>query len=98
MEQSYQAIVDFSELHDYIHMPVKHYSSGMYMRLGFSVAIHVQPDLLIVDEILAVGDQAFQNKCTQRVYQMISTSRGDGHHGQSQPGEHSHHLFAGGVD
>jgi ABC-type polysaccharide/polyol phosphate transport system ATPase subunit len=71
MEQSYQAIVDFSELHDYIHMPVKHYSSGMYMRLGFSVAIHVQPDLLIVDEILAVGDQAFQNKCTQRVYQMI---------------------------
>jgi len=70
MDFCYQDIVDFSELHDYIHMPVKHYSSGMYMRLGFSVAIHVQPELLIVDEILAVGDQAFQNKCIERIYQM----------------------------
>ncbi|MBP8002584.1 MAG: ABC transporter ATP-binding protein [Chloroflexi bacterium] len=71
VEKSYQAIVDFSELHDYIHMPVKHYSSGMYMRLGFSVAIHVQPEILIIDEILAVGDQAFQNKCIERVYELI---------------------------
>lgn len=70
VERAYDSIVDFSELHDYIHMPVKHYSSGMYMRLGFSVAIHVQPDILIVDEILAVGDQAFQNKCIERIYTM----------------------------
>jgi ABC-type polysaccharide/polyol phosphate transport system ATPase subunit len=63
-------IVTFSELGEYIEMPVKHYSSGMYMRLGFSVAIHMQPDVLIVDEILAVGDQAFQTKCLDAIRQM----------------------------
>ena len=68
--EQYEKIVAFSELGEFIDMPVKHYSSGMYMRLGFSVAIHLNPDLLIVDEILAVGDQNFQGKCLDKIHDM----------------------------
>jgi ABC-type polysaccharide/polyol phosphate transport system ATPase subunit len=70
IDHHFNDIVAFSELDEFIDMPVKHYSSGMYMRLGFSVAIHVHPDILIVDEILAVGDQSFQAKCMDRIIEM----------------------------
>jgi ABC-type polysaccharide/polyol phosphate transport system ATPase subunit len=71
----YDEIVEFSELSDFLNMPVKYYSSGMYMRLGFSVAVHVQPDVLLIDEILAVGDQSFQEKCIDRLHQLRDEGR-----------------------
>ena len=61
------AIIDFAELETFIDVPVKHYSSGMYVRLGFSVAVHTEPEILLVDEVLAVGDAAFQRKCLEKV-------------------------------
>ncbi len=60
-------IVDFAELHEFIDVPVKFYSSGMFMRLGFSVAVHVEPDVMLVDEVLAVGDAGFQLRCLDRL-------------------------------
>jgi len=60
-------VIEFSEIGQFIDMQVKHFSSGMYARLGFSVAINVEPDVLLVDEVLSVGDEAFQRKCIDRV-------------------------------
>ena len=67
MKRRFDEIVAFSELERFIDMPVKHYSSGMYMRLAFAVATSVDPDILLVDEVLAVGDSNFQNKCFDRI-------------------------------
>ena len=66
IQRRFDEIVEFAELRDFIDAPVKTYSSGMYMRLGFAVAIHVDPDVLLVDEVLAVGDEAFTHKCLDK--------------------------------
>lgn len=69
MQRQVESIIEFSELSDFIDVPIKHYSSGMYVRLGFAVAIHTEPDLLLVDEVLAVGDANFQHKCMDAIQQ-----------------------------
>ncbi len=63
VEENFEAIVEFADIGDFLDAPVKYYSSGMFVRLGFSVAIHCKPEILLIDEILAVGDLSFQNKC-----------------------------------
>ena len=70
------AIIAFAGFEDQLDEPVKHYSSGMYMRLAFAVAAHVEPEILLIDEVLAVGDADFQRKCIERIEQV-------GQHGQT---------------
>lgn len=71
MEEHFDEIVDFAELHDFLDTPIKNFSSGMSARLGFSIATMVKPEILIVDEILAVGDFLFQQKCMERMSHML---------------------------
>lgn len=71
MDSKFDEIIDFAELRNFIDVPVKNFSSGMYARLGFAIATMVHPDILIVDEVLSVGDYKFQQKCEQRIQSMI---------------------------
>ena len=72
MRERFDEIVDFAEIRDFLDSPIKNFSSGMIARLGFSVATVVQPEILVVDEILAVGDHKFQKKCRQRMQELLS--------------------------
>jgi len=69
--RKFDEIVEFSGLQEFLDMPVKRYSSGMYARLGFAVAAHVDPDILLVDEVLSVGDWAYQSKCSEKMKELI---------------------------
>lgn len=74
-EARYDEIVAFSEIEEFIDTEVKHYSSGMFLRLAFAVAIHVQLDILLVDEILGVGDASFREKCRKKILELISEGK-----------------------
>lgn len=67
----FESILDFAELHQFVDVPIKNFSSGMYARLGFAIATEVNPDILIVDEVLSVGDFQFQQKCEARIRKML---------------------------
>ena len=71
LESKFDEILDFAELRNFVNVPVKNFSSGMYARLGFAIATIVKPDILIVDEVLSVGDFHFQEKCEKRIKEMI---------------------------
>ncbi len=75
IENKFDEIVAFSEIEKFLDTPVKHYSSGMYMRLAFAVAAHLEPEILIVDEVLAVGDHAFQKKCLNKMQDVSQSGR-----------------------
>jgi lipopolysaccharide transport system ATP-binding protein len=73
--RKFDEIVAFAEVEEFLDTPVKHYSSGMYTRLAFAVAAHLEPEILVVDEVLAVGDQDFQKKCLRQMGQVATSGR-----------------------
>jgi len=75
IDRKFDAIVDFAEMGQFVDTPVKHYSSGMYVRLAFAVAAHLEPEILLVDEVLAVGDAAFQKKCLGKMDDIAGSGR-----------------------
>ena len=75
IDRRYDEIVEFSGLGDFMEEPIKNYSSGMYVRLGFAVAIHTDPDVLLVDEVLAVGDEAFAHRCVRRIEELLAAEK-----------------------
>jgi ABC-type polysaccharide/polyol phosphate transport system ATPase subunit len=70
MDRLLDDIIGFADIGEFIDAPIRNYSSGMQVRLGFSVAVHVEPEVILVDEVLAVGDYSFQHKCLERIHQM----------------------------
>src|SRR5581483_11321049 len=75
IRRRFDEIVGFAEVEQFLDTPVKHFSSGMYMRLAFSVASHLDPEILVIDEVLAVGDAAFQKKCLGRMSEVSRAGR-----------------------
>src|SRR2546428_573432 len=75
VRRKFDEIVAFAEIDQFIDTPVKRYSSGMYVRLAFAVAAHLDPEILLVDEVLSVGDQAFQEKCLGRIREVTQAGR-----------------------
>jgi ABC-2 type transport system ATP-binding protein len=75
LDSKYEEIIEYSDLGDFIHTPVKNYSSGMRARLGFSIATQIEPDILIVDEILGVGDQQFRIKSSNKMKEMMNSGK-----------------------
>ena len=75
IEEKFDEIVKFAEIEKFIDTPVKRYSSGMYVRLAFAVAAHLEPEILVIDEVLAVGDAAFQKKCLGKMGDVAKEGR-----------------------